>query len=308
MIFGRSDSNRSLNRGRQDSDAGAQEIITDALGSDPRKLEEEAGRIGKMFIAAVDKAVHLQAGSIKAYVNWLRRQNPGASPAEVQAKMDRHFRTTVSGTGAGVGLTAAVPGIGLITGAAAVAGESVVFLDLAAFYTVASAYLRGVDIDDPERRRTIVLVALTGTQGLAVVDSILGSSGGVPSVNMLSRFSGPTLVEANNILTRTAIRSVTKRLRRTWLGKFLPLGIGAVAGTIANRKLAAVVADNVAASLGPLPQRFAEALPSAESEAEVEVKRSSSPREFISFVRRAVGGTDDKADKRSKRATRRNRG
>lgn len=300
MIFGRSDSRRTQG-----------EIITDAVGSDPRKLEQEAGAIGKAFITAVDKAVHLQSGSIKAYVNWLRRQNPDATPAEVQAKMERHFRTTVSGTGAGAGAASAVPGIGLLTGAAAIAGESVVFLDLAAFYTVASAYLRGVDIDDPERRRAIVLIALTGSQGLAVVDTILGSST-AGNVSILSRFSGPKLTEANNILTRTALRSVTKRLRRAWLGKFLPLGIGAIAGTVANRKLATVVADNVASSLGPLPPRFAQALPSAATTEEDEVTRSASPRAFINYVRNAVGDKggdkDPKAVTRRRRWTRRNRG
>lgn len=286
MIFGRDNSDRNSTAGR---DAEVQKIITDAVNSDPRKLEEEAGRIGKMFISAVDKAVHLQSGSITAYVDWLRRQNPGATPAQVQQKMDRHFRTTVSGTGAGAGLASAVPGIGLVTGAAAIAGESVVFLDLAAFYTVASAYLRGVDITDPERRRAIVLVALTGTQGLAVVDSILGGNG-KSGANLLSRFSGPTLTEANNILTRTALRSVTKRLRRAWLGKFLPLGVGAVAGTLANRKLATVVTDNVASSLGPLPTAFPEELPPTESAEEEKVKRAASPREFISYVKGAIGG------------------
>lgn len=314
MIGGRSDSPRNNSTGSVD-DAQVKEVITDAFNSDSKTLEDEAGRIGKSFIAVVDKAVHLQSGSIKAHVNWLRRQNPDASPAEVQAKMDRHFRTTVSGTGAGAGLAAAVPGIGLITGAAAIAGESVVFLDIAAFYTVASAYLRGIDIDDPERRRAVVLVTLTGTQGLAVVDSVLGSGGKFTRTNMLSRFSGPTLVEANNILTRTALRSVTKRLRRTWLGKFLPLGIGAVAGTIANRKLATVVSDNASAALGPLPPRFAQELPAEASAEEQEVvKRAKNPRAFLSFIAGAVGGqksdTDNTSETSDKKRTRvrRNRG
>ncbi|AWB85040.1 hypothetical protein C3E79_04315 [Corynebacterium liangguodongii] len=286
----------------------ASDIITDAIHSDPATLEAQAGWMGKSFITAVDTAVRLQSSSIKAYVHWLRRQNPEATPAQVQEKMDRHFRTTVSGTGAGAGLASAVPGIGLVTGAAAIASESVVFLDLAAFYTVASAYLRGVDIDDPQRRRAVVLVALTGAQGLAIVDTILGAQGGVSNLRTLSRFSGPTLVEANNILTRAALRSVTKRLRRAWLGKFLPLGVGAVAGTMANRKLARVVRDNIASSLGPLPQRFAEALPATESEEEKDVKRASSPREFIGFVVSAItpgksDGSDGSGDSDDSAAT-----
>ncbi|WP_342319520.1 hypothetical protein [Corynebacterium mayonis] len=227
------------------------------MNSDLATLEKEAGPIGRAFISTVDKAVHLQASSIHGYVNWLRRQNPKMSPAEIQGLMDKHFRNTVTGTGVGVGVAAAVPGVGLVTGSAAIAGESVVFLDLAAFYTMASAYLRGVDITDSEHRRSIVLVVLTGAKGLAVVDALLGPEAKkIPTAATLARFSGPKLAEANNILTRAAMKQITRRMRRAWIGKLLPLGLGAVAGAGANRKLAAAVISNVAPGLGPIPARF----------------------------------------------------
>ncbi|MEX3505380.1 hypothetical protein [Corynebacterium sp. LK2510] len=267
---------------KKDPEVG--EIITDALNSDTAALEKEAGPIGRAFISTVDKAVHLQTGPIQSYVNWVRRQNPEATPAQVQEIMDKHFRNTVSGTGAGAGLAAAVPGVGLVTGTAAIAGESVVFLDLAAFYTMASAYLRGVDISDPERRRAIVLVVLTGAKGLAVVDTLLGENGGkLPTAATLSRFSGPTLAEANNILTRAAMKSVTRRLRRAWIGKLLPLGLGAIAGAGANRKLAATVIDGVSPSLGPLPAQFPAELTSVTASSEI-TEPSDSKKGLLEFV------------------------
>ena len=84
------------------------EIIEDARTEDLGSLEEEAGPAGRAFIAAVDKAVHLQSGAIRAYVHWLRRQHPEQSPAEIQHTMDKHFKNAVSATGAGVGAAAAV--------------------------------------------------------------------------------------------------------------------------------------------------------------------------------------------------------
>lgn len=281
MAFGRHTTTRP------GTDPEVQGIITDALSSDAAALEREAGPIGRAFIAAVDKAVHLQSGPIRAYVDWVRRQNPDATPAQVQEIMDKHFRNAVTGTGAGAGAAAAVPGIGLITGAAAVAGESVLFLDIAAFYTVASAYLRGVEISDPERRRAIVLVALTGSKGLAIVDTLLGeNTKKLPTAAALSRFSGPTLVEANNILTRAALKQVRRKISKAWIGKLLPLGLGALAGVGANRKLAVAIVDNVSPSLGPIPAHFSSELP---AKSDGSLKDALSPRTFLDFVNKAFG-------------------
>lgn len=261
--------------------------IDDATKADPAQLEKDAGPLGRAFINAVDKAVHLQTSSIRAYVDWLRRQNPDASPAEIQKTMDKHLKNTVSGTGAGVGATAAVPGIGLVTGAAAVAGESVLFLDLAAFYAVASAYLRGVDIDDPERRRAIVLTLLMGSKGIAIVDAILGDDATtIPGKSTLAKFSGPTLTQTNNVLERMAMRSLNKQMRRAWLGKLMPLGIGAIAGTTANRKLADGVIENEHDALGAVPAGFATPLPDKEEQdIDDDVKGLSlNPKEFAAWI------------------------
>lgn len=261
--------------------------IDDATKADPAQLEKDAGPLGRAFINAVDKAVHLQTSSIRAYVDWLRRQNPDASPAEIQKTMDKHLKNTVSGTGAGVGATAAVPGIGLVTGAAAVAGESVLFLDLAAFYAVASAYLRGVDVDDPERRRAIVLTLLMGSKGIAIVDAILGDDATtIPGKSTLAKFSGPTLTQTNNVLERMAMRSLNKQMRRAWLGKLMPLGIGAIAGTTANRKLADGVIENEHDALGAVPAGFATPLPDKEEQdIDDDAKGLSlNPKEFAAWI------------------------
>lgn len=275
---------------RDDEDsASPEEIIASLKTADARRLQEDAGPLGKAFISAVDAAVHLQSGTIRAYVNWLRRQNPDATPAQLQEIMADHFCKTAATTGAGAGAAAAIPGVGLITGGAAIAGESVLFLDLAAFYTVASAYLRGVDIKDSDRRRTVVLATLTGAQGVAIVDTILGGGKAeLPSKHTLARFSGPGLKEANDILSRFAMKSLNKQLRKSWLGKLLPLGIGAFAGRAANRKLADMVLDNVAASLGPAPREFAEPLPDKDTETsderDAEASLSANPRAFAAWI------------------------
>lgn len=269
---------------QKSQDLAVRQEIEQALREDPSQLEKDAGPLGRAFIGGVDKAVQLQTSTIRTYVNWLRRENPDATPAQIQQIMDKHLKNTVTGTGAGVGATAAVPGIGLITGAAAVAGESVLFLDLAAFYAVASAYLRGEDVSDPERRRALVLSLLMGSKGLAIVDAMLGDDAGkIPGKSTLAKFSGPTLANTNNVLQRVAMRSMKKSMRRAWLGKLMPLGIGAVAGTTANRKLADGVIDNVQSGLGAVPAGFATPLPERDEDEEGK-GLSLNPKEFASWI------------------------
>ena len=282
---------------KSNQDLAVRQEIEEALREDPQQLEKDAGPLGRAFIDAVDKAVQMQTSTIRTYVNWLRRQNPEATPAEIQKLMDKHLKNTVTGTGAGVGAAAAVPGIGLFTGAAAVAGESVLFLDLAAFYAVASAYLRGEDIDDPERRRALVLSLLMGAKGLAIVDAMLGDDAGkIPGKSTLAKFSGPTLSKTNNVLQRIAMRFMRKSLRRAWLGKLMPLGIGAVAGTTANQKLADGVIGNVQSGLGAVPAGFAAPLPQKDNDGGDDDKALSlNPKEFAAWILRQFKD-EDKAD------------
>lgn len=231
--------------------------------------EENASRIGRTFIKGLDRAVHLQSGFIKGYVNWLRRSNPEATPAEIQEIMRKHFMNAAAGSGAGAGGAAAVPGVGFVTGSAAIAAESLLFVDMAAVYTVGSAYLRGEDIADAERRRAIVLLALSGAQGAAIVDTLVGpEASALPTTKSLAKFTGPTLTQANNMMTRTVMKSINRRLRRMWIGKIMPLGIGVIAGVTANRALAKKVVENTARNLGPAPAEFAAPLPPKSNEEE----------------------------------------
>ena len=234
-------------------------IVVDAISSDPKALHDQAGTTGRMLISALDKAVAMQTSVVEKYVDRLREKNPTASAADLQHMLDNHFMYLATGSGAGVGLTSALPGIGLVTGIAAVSAESMVFVDAAAFYTIASAHLRGVDIRDSERRRALILVTLIGSAGTALVDAAVGDvakqyaqAQHTTAASALSRFGMARMKELNGRLLSLATKRLGKSVRNAWLGKLMPLGIGAVVGTVANRKLAKRVIAHAQESLGPL--------------------------------------------------------
>ena len=238
--------------GRKDKDAELESI-------DELLNEEDQGGFSSKVVATLEKAVKVQSGTVIRYVNNLAKKNPDASPERIQELIDRHFMTVVSGSGAGAGASAAVPGVGLFLGMATVSAESVVFLEAAAWYILASAHLRGIDIRDAERRRVIVLLVLTGSKGSALADAFLSQEGKLPalkSATSLSRFSGQSLSGLNAHLLRLFTRQASRKLGWAWVSKLIPLGIGAVLGTLANRKLGKRVVNHAEEQLPPLPSSW----------------------------------------------------
>lgn len=235
------------------------ETVTDGQGSDPEALERNTSAAGKLLIKVLDRAAGMQTGAINKYIDFLRSRHPDATPQELQQILDKHFLNLVSGSGGTAGAAAVLPGIGFFTGAATISAESLLFLDIAAFYTMASAKLRGVDIQSPQQRRGLILLALLGSKGTAIVDTMIGDTAGfagLPSAASLARLSAPKVQNINNRLLKVALKQVKKRFRAAWLGKLMPLGIGAAIGLFTNRKLAKKFIDNARESLGALPAHF----------------------------------------------------
>lgn len=191
-------------------------VVTDYVHSDPEALMRESGLVAKWLVTGLDKAAKLQHKTIVKYVDRLKEKNPQATPAEIQAKLDKHFLLTITGTGAGAGVTAAIPAVGFVTGAAAVGVESLAFLDAATSYAVASAYLRGVDISNPERRKSIVLLSVVGSEGTPLATATMGTDS---TIALLTRASTPKLSDLNKKMFNFAMKRISKSIRLAWLGK-----------------------------------------------------------------------------------------
>ena len=204
-------------------------VVTDYVHSDPEALMQESGLVARWLVTGLDKAAKLQHKTIIKYVDRLKEKNPQATPAEIQAKLDKHFLLTITGTGAGAGVTAAIPAVGFVTGAAAVGVESLAFLDAATSY------------------------AVVGSEGTPLATATMGTDS---TIALLTRASTPKLSDLNKKMFNFAMKRISKSIRLAWLGKLMPLGIGAVLGSVANRKIGNNLIDHVAETLGPLPTSF----------------------------------------------------
>lgn len=205
--------------------------------------DEPTGPVAQRFFAAVDRTVAIQEPVIRGYVQRIQGKHGNKSLAEQQKVLDAHFTNLATGSGAGTGGLAAVPGIGTLASLAGIAGESLLLIEVCALYSLASAELHGVDISDPETRRAVVYLAISGATGKDLVaaltaDSTLGSAKSLRNIARLARSNKSELLKINSVLGRAALRQLRKRFGGAMVQKIMPFGIGAVLGAKANRKIA----------------------------------------------------------------------
>jgi hypothetical protein len=166
--------------------------------------------------------------------------------------------TAVTASGAAVGSTAVLPGLGTLAALSAAAGETAVFLEATAFYALAIAAVYGVLTEDRERRRAMVLSVLVGDDSKHAMSDLIGGgrtsgawlSEGVASLPLSS------LSQLNSRLLKRAIRRFTLRRSALLFGKLLPVGIGAVIGAVGNRLAGKKIVRNARNAFGQPPARW----------------------------------------------------
>lgn len=271
-------------------------FVTDAVGSDPKKLQDETGIAGRILIRSLDTAMGWQTSAITGYVRQLHARKPDETPAQIQKRIDDHFLALVTGSGGAAGGAAVIPGVGFVTGLGAVALESVVFLEIAAWYTLASASLRGISIGEEERRRSLVLVTLMGASGTALVAAAMGDEplrkqapAKDPAASLIARLGVPQLGGLNKMMIKQAQKRLAKSARMAMIGKLMPMGIGAFVGAGANRKIAKKLMERARLALGPIPASWPEEF--ALSDDDLAKAQFSLPKLPLPFG--WIGGKDD---------------
>src|ERR1700723_292167 len=208
----------------------------------------------------IERSSKIQGPAAAAYVERLRRADPDAGPATIIAKLEKRYVTAVTASGAAVGSTAVLPGLGTLAALSAAAGETAVFLEATAFYALAIASVYGVSTEDRERRRALVLSVLVGDDSKQAMSELIGggrarggggAGGGVASLPLSA------LSQLTSRLLKRAIRRFTLRRSALLVGKILPVGIGAVIGAVGNRMAGKKIVRNARNAFGKPPARWA---------------------------------------------------
>jgi hypothetical protein len=221
--------------------------------------------------AALDRAVTIPSATIHAHVDAIRRKNPEATPQEVVELLEREFLLVVQSTGGAVGAAAAAPAVGTGVAMALTVGDVATFFGASAAFALAVASVHGIDVQDSERRRALLLATILGESGAKAI-SDAGLLTGLRSVNvaraLLTRMPTGTIRRVNARLTRQLFRKQIARQSGLAFGRLMPFGVGAVIGVTGARALGRTVIDGARVAFGPAPAAFVDRVLVVETGAE----------------------------------------
>jgi hypothetical protein len=205
---------------------------------------------------ALAKAVSIPSSTIHAHVESIRRRNPEATPAELIKLLEKEYLLVVGSAGGAVGAAAAAPAVGTGVALALTASDVATFFGASAAFVLAVASVHGIDVEDSDRRRALLLTSLLGESGAKVVTDITGQ--GAPAVArvMLTRMPIATVKKVNTTLTRRMVRKQVTRQGGLFFGRLLPYGIGIVVGVTGGRALGRTVIQGARTAFGNPPTTF----------------------------------------------------
>lgn len=206
--------------------------------------------------AALDRVVQLNQAPVDAWINRVHQAHPGASPAQVIAVLERQYRRTVMGLGAASGAVAVAPGLSTGAGLATAPAEITLFLEATALFAHAVAEVHGVHVDDPERKRALILAVTLGEPGARVVEKVTGKAPGDWGELLAKGLPASSIGSINKALLRTFLTKYGTRQGLLVLGRAVPLGIGAVIGASGNAALAQASIASTRRAFGKAPKRF----------------------------------------------------
>ena len=224
--------------------------------------DEHPGAAARALSHILERGARVQAPAVHAYVERLRRAHPNALPAEIVTRLEKQYLTAVTASGAAVGSAAAFPGIGTLAAMSAVAGETVVFLEATALFSLAVAEVHGIPARHREHRRALVLAVLVGDEGKGAVRDLVGTgrTGGAWLGESAAALPLPAVAQLNNRLLRYFVKRYALKRGAIAFGKMLPMGIGAVVGGGGNRLMGKKIISNARKAFGPAPARWPVAL------------------------------------------------
>lgn len=205
--------------------------------------------------AGLDRALEIQRPVVLNYLDRTRRRHPGMTPAQLVRQLERRYLAAVVGIGGASGAAAAVPGAGTTVTIASGAGEVAAFVSATAMYVLALAELHGVPVSDPEVRRAIVVAVLVGEGGVAALQGV--AAGEAHWAQVLARATPKEkIASVNGYLGRLLLRRFGARQGALFVGRALPLGVGAVIGAGGNAALARSAIAAARKAFGPPPADY----------------------------------------------------
>lgn len=210
--------------------------------------------VGQALSGALDKAVGMHQPVIDAYLRRARQRRPDATPAELITSLERQYLAAVTSLGGAGGAAAAVPGPWSAGAVALNIAEVSAFLDASACFVLAVAQVHGVQVDDLERRRTLVMAVLLGNSGSSFVQRAAGRTAPHWGRAIVRGIPMSAINNVNKVLGRHFITKYGTKQGLLVLGRQVPFGLGALIGAGGNAALGRTTIAAARSAFGPAPE------------------------------------------------------
>lgn len=217
---------------------------------------------------AIMKAIGVQRPLVLAYIKRLRKKHPEATTAQLAAIAERDYLRVVTGSGAAVGGTAAVPAVGTGVALGLSVAATLGFLEASALYAQSLAELHGIAIDDPDRSRVLVIGIMMGEEGSSMISGLtsqVAGRGGGPIQGWARSFgigkSKTVYSSVQRALQKKFLRKIIGTQAASTLGRLVPFGVGAAIGGVGNRYMAKRVIENAGVAFAGIPTIAPSSLP-----------------------------------------------
>jgi len=202
---------------------------------------------------ALERALTMPSETVHAHVADVRRRHPEATPQQLVRLLEREYLLVVAGGGGVVGIFAAAPSVGTGVAAALTMADVATFFAASSAFALAIASVHGIETDDVERRKALLLATVLGESGVRAVGDVAEVSTARVARTLLTRMPVATVRKVNATLTRRVISRQAVRQGGLALGRLVPFGIGLVVGVTGGRALGMTVVEGARAAFGPPP-------------------------------------------------------
>ena len=187
----------------------------------------------RLVEAALEKAVTIPSSTIHAHVESLRRRNPEATPEQLVRLLEKEYLLVVQTAGGAVGATAAAPAVGTGVALVLTASDIATFFGASAAFALAVASVHGIEVEDAERRRALLLTAILGDAGGKIITDGAELTSVSVARALLTRMPMATVRKVNTTMTRRLVRTQVTKQTGLAVGRMIPFGIGLVIGVTA---------------------------------------------------------------------------
>lgn len=210
----------------------------------------------KTLAAAVDRGIGVQPPTVEKYIARAKQRNPSATPSEVIASLKRQYLSAMIALGGALGASAAAPAVGTGVGLIVNIAEVGAFVEASALFCLAVAEVHGVEIDDLERRRTLLMGVLMGNGGSRIVEKVAGRTGTHWAKSLVKAVPMARIDAVNKVLAPRFITKYGTKQGVLVLGRDLPFGFGAVIGAGGNAALGRMTVSGARRAFGPAPHNW----------------------------------------------------